>query len=1175
MAGGVAFDPAEFQAFKQRSTAPAPSATPAPAPSSGGFDPAEFEAFKSRAPAPAGEPGPLQIRIGGGSQPDPAAPVSDFADRFGDRSMASQTDASAEPLGRELRRVADERLVGKPSGMNDAFAAITRAGNTLALNIPRNLAAGIATVPGIGNGRSFSENYELARDQEEALARQSPKSALTGTVTGIVGGALSLPSIPVKAGAGFAGRALANLGTGAIYGGASEAFDKKTVADTATGAALGGALGAGAGAVLDAGAKVVSAFRRSNIPFRDAAGNLTDQATAALREVGIDPAQVTPQIEEAFRVKGASPAVAREAAAAEFGIPLSRGQATLDPRALQAEASSLAGSRGGRAQEIGQTFAARQGEAIDAARGQLQGMAARGGPVIDNPQSAFEAVADRTRAAGARYADDATRAQVEQEAALRAVQGPVPADPLSGATAAVEGVRDAAGRARGAYQGAYDELGQFEGQFAPDAFAQAGTRIRGMIGPDTPIAPSITPAASQALGMVEDIAGTLGLRPGEGPTLQQVNLIRKGISRLYPATAQNGTDRAALGAVRDAFDQHVQDLTEIGMFRSGPAARGPAGGGGDDLFSARITRSAGDDIAPAVEPPPPDAIVMPTARQGEPESLTRWLAKNGGIPLDAEARAADLNRVYIPGTGTLARRNAPTWDQIRVRMTEDGFLPPDAQGYAKAGEVRDFVLDAIHQERIGRGARVRLADEMRGPSQRAVERVADENADHAAMVEREARRLAIDLEPFGITSANVDRAALREAAEARVLGRVDDGVSAYDEAIARRANDPEPSRQVGDMVPDAPFPGLGDDVGPAGSTFPAGDPAPAEAMRRARGLFSEYKRAFAPRGPGDVAGQRLQRIVERDASPNEAVSMLFGSTTGRIGSGQLQTLARLREAVGADSEPWRAVQQSIIARYVGGEGRDLGRRLDYLLRGEGRQLAGSFLSAEQRAGLGRLRAAVAATETAQTGAPAWVADLERSGFDPNRIASSLFGSGVPGSRPGALNEAKAAKAFLGEGSAEWAMLRQAAVQRVTGAADPSTKAGKVVEQVRAFTDGPGSGLARELFSGEELGQLRRFAGALQATIRPDGSMRSNAGTAATAAARALDVLAGAVAFKVGGPAAAGAAYTTKPGSRVLIGGLGARTARRSFEDGAPRAPAPTRYLPTDRFAVGSGLYSGQ
>ena len=42
------------------------------------------------------------------------------------------------------------------------------------------------------------------------------------------------------------------------------------------------------------------------------------------------------------------------------------------------------------------------------------------------------------------------------------------------------------------------------------------------------------------------------------------------------------------------------------------------------------------------------------------------------------------------------------WDQIRVRLSEDGFIPRDADGYASANGVRNLVLDTLHQGEIGR-----------------------------------------------------------------------------------------------------------------------------------------------------------------------------------------------------------------------------------------------------------------------------------------------------------------------------------------------------------------------------------------------------------------------------------------------------------------------------------------
>jgi hypothetical protein len=505
---------------------------------------------------------------------------------------------------------------------------------------------------------------------------------------------------------------------------------------------------------------------------------------------------------------------------------------------------------------------------------------------------------------------------------------------------------------------------------------------------------------------------------------------------------------------------------------------------------------------------------------------------------------------------------------------DEGFFTADEMGAASSRDVADKVRDLIQAERVGGRKTYRIEDEGRaGSTRRATDRIADENADNAAMIDRQARRAEIDLEGYGLRPQDIDRGALREAAEAIVRGETDDVATAYDRAVARRgAEAGEPAAAPRSPADDVPFPELGEGTGPAGANFPLSDTAPAEAMRRARGLFRDYKQAFAPRGPGDVAGQRLQKIVERDASPNDAITALFGTTTGRISSGQLQTLDRLRAAVGDGSPAWWAVQQSIVTRYVGGEGRDLGRRLDYLLRGEGRDLAARFLSSDQRIGLARLRASLAQTEQAHQAVPAWVENLERSGFDPNAIGASLFGSGIPGARVGAVNEARAAKSFLGETSPEWAGLRQAAVQRLT---DEAQTAKKTVERIRGFTDGPGSGVARELFNETELANLRRFAGALNATILPNGQPRPDSGRALGAVAKAFDLIAGAVAFKAAGPGAAGAAYGARDaGRRALTGGLGASRARQSFQGGAPALRALSRPLETSRYASGAGLAVG-
>ncbi|MCJ2052621.1 hypothetical protein [Methylobacterium sp. J-070] len=1130
MSAGLGFDPAEFAAFKSGLSAPPQDAASAP----DAFDPAEFQAFKAQRQQPAS-----------------------FSDRFGNGPMASTMDTST-PEGSALRRTADERLVGKPSLENQVDAGLFRGSNAIGLNLPRNAMAGIEA---LRSGKSFGDSYREVSDIEDALARQYPKTALAGTVGGIVGGAVGLPAFKAAEGAGLGARAVANALTGAAYGGISEYADTKNLRDAAGMATLGGALGAGGGYIIDKAAPVVSRLFARNLSFRNADGALTDQATAALREAGIDPAAITPELAQhldtTFAAKGPSVAAAREAQAAEFGLPLSRGQSMADPQVLAQEGRALAGQAGPRAQQIGEDFTARQADALAANRDRFLGMAAGDAPRIERPQEAFEAVADRARQAVQADAERASVAQRGLDDALRGVRGRGDVDALDGATLAAQGVRDAAAQGKAAYRAAYDDVAAYPHQFDPGALDMLGGHVRSRLGADVPLDDRLTPAATRAIADLDAVPQIFNLAPGEGPNLQQVDQLRKRLGALYGSTAQNPTDRRALGRIMEEFDNHLSDAAGAGLLNR-PTPRAAAGLAADG-FPGAASLDASSVPFPAAGGAP----------AGKSEPLTHYLARNDGIRLDDDARAADLGRVMTP-YGPLGRKAGRPIEDFRDQLASEGFLRPDSADGMISRRIGDEVHDLIGLERSGQPV-YRLADLSRGGAPADVGgRLADQSAAYAERLAPFRQQVVDDLASVGVRARDMDPAHLDDASQRLFRGEHDTGADAYEAAVlGRDAGGPGGGRATPDA---APFDGA---TAPAASdALPIGDTAPLEAMQRARGLFREYQQTFKPRGPGDTAGANLRRIVERDASPNEIASMLFGSTTGRVSPGQMQTLARLRDAVGADSEPWAAVQRGLIARHLGGEGQDLGRRLDYLLRGEGRSLT-PFLSQEQRAGLGQLRAAVQQAENAGRPTPTWAAYLERTGFDPNAVGRSLFGSsGTIGAKPGAASEARAAKAFLGADSQEWSGLRQAAVQRLL---DPATSATRMIAGLRDFTDGAGKGVASTLFNADELSHLRRFAGALQATVRPDGTIKPGAAGEAgrKAVAKAMDLIAGAIAFKVGGLGAAAGTYGAKVGTRAVMGGIGAASARRSFEGGAPRLPAPPPMLPLGQLATGEGLALGQ
>ncbi|MCJ2067253.1 hypothetical protein MKK75_00255 [Methylobacterium sp. J-030] len=1149
MAAGVAFDPAEFAAFKSGLAAPVQDA----ASTADAFDPAEFQAFKA-------------------SQQKPTS----FNDRFGSGPMASALDAST-PEGSALRRAADEELIGKPSATNTATTALLGAGQGASLNLAGNAAAGVATglgwlegkgfpgVSGYGDGkRTFAENYARFQNLQGAYDRQNPKTAVASELAGGIAATPLMPGLPIAEGANLTARAARYGLTGAGYGGAAAAIGSHDSLKTIEGAGTGFAGGAALGPIVEKVAPpVIAAAGKALEPILARFGRgavatetgFTPRARAVLINAGLDadnlPPELAQHIEASFAAKGETSAALREAQAAEFGLPLSRGQATADPRALAQEGRALAGQSGPRAQQIGEDFAARQADALAATRDRFMGMAAGDAPRVDSPQQAFEGAADRARQTAQAQAERESVAQRGVDDALRAVRGRGGPDAIDGATAAIQGVRDAAEQAKAGYRRAYADVGQYPGQFVPGAMDRVGSRVRVRLGSDVPIDDVLTPAATRALRDLDDVPGLFNLQPGEGPDLRQVEQLRKRLVAYRGTTTTNATDRRAMDQVIHQFDGHVEDAMGAGLFGQRQAAGSPAlAGDGFPGFSAATAASGAVSAAGG-----------PAAGKSEP--LTHYLARNGGIALDGDARAADLGRVMTP-YGPLGRKAGRPIEDFRDQLASEGFLRPDSADGMISRRIGDEVHDLIGQERAGQPV-YRLSDLSRGGAPAdAGGRLADQNAAYAERMAPFHRQVADDLAAVGVDARQAHPAHLEDAAGRLFRGEHDNGADAFEAAIMGRPTG-EASRAPSSEIPfDSPT------AAAASDALPGGDTAPLAAMQRARGLFRDYRQAFAPRFQGDAAGNNLRRILERDASPNEVASMLFGSPgSGRVTGGQVQTLGRIRSAVGPDSDAWQAVQGALINRHLGGEGRDLGARLDYLLSQDGRPLV-DFLSGQQVAGLRALKGATRQLEAARQPMPDWITGLERTGFDPNAVGRSIFGgSGAIGAKPGAVLEATAARGLLGPNSAEWAGIRQAAVHRLL---DPATPPAKMAAGLRDFTDGSGKGVASTLFNDRELAHFRRLSGVLQNTVRPDGSFKTDAAGEAgrKAAAKLVDLIAGAVAFKVGGLGAAAGTYSAKVGTRAIIGGLGAASARRSFEGGAPRLLAPP-----PGYAVSAGSSTGR
>ncbi len=1141
----------------------------------------------------------------GGSSSAPSKPnpfdqggAASFDERFGSGAMARAPDTS-NPMYEGLRAKADEQLVGKPGAANAAAAAVIRGSNALGLNIPRNLGALAASAPLVGNGRSLSQNFELAREQEEALSRQYPKTALAGEVAGIVGGAVALPGLGGAATVG--GRVAKGALAGGGYGFASElagTWDPYS----ALGAGGIGAVAGGAGTyafeklapVATKGAKALYGMVSGGRPVVNEAGELTTTALAMLRREGVAPETLTPEVRagigRAVARKGESEAALREALGEEFGIPLSRGQATGDARAIEIERSALAGERGARAQTAGRDFTDRQAAAIRSAGDRFLDDAGRG-VTLDNPMQAAEVVADQARERFGRFNLDAEAAQRAADEALAGLRSGGAGDRLDAGEAVARGIRGQAAASREGVRAAYGDLGTLPGEFSPDALSGSARRIEAAIGTDFPINGTVTPQAAQALADVRNMNRLLAKPDGSGATAQDIENFRKRLGVYHRGTGQNPTDRAAVGRIRSAFDEEMQGLAETGGFGPRAAQDGfpglPGVAGASDGFPGsggrpgaiggdpgaetyRAAQRAMEEAAERGERISADEALSRVrgGQGGEPESLLAFISRNGGLPLDGEARAADLNRTYRPGSGTLARRDAPTWDQWRVRLAEERFMPYDEAMAASPRDVQDFVLDAIRSEQ--RGQPTYRLDES-GLSRRAVERLSDENVAFNEGLAVAQREIQDELRAAGLRSQDIDLPTLRDASERWMRRQADSPGDAYEAAAIAREAAPSPRAAADDLIP---FDGA--TVQPRGSALPVASPEGeryAELAQAARSKFQQHAATFGRQGAGDDVGSAVRKILDGNAEPVEVARMMYGPNTGLAS----RFADRFKPLLG--EQDLAAYRHGYLDTILSGDPspKALLSRIDGALKGDRRGLTYKVLSPQQASGLQSAKRAIEAAEQAKRDVPEWLTRLARSDFDPNRIASDLFGSGVPGARPGSAAEASTVKAFVGADSAEWNGLRRAAMFRLMMRPDGSEilPAKQLAERVREFTSGKGLPLARAMFDDEYIGKLRRFGQYVGRTAPPEGSAPSSGSIRnAKLAGKALDAVIAAGAFKVGGIPAAGTAYTTGLGTKMLQGLYHGSVARRSFEGGAPRVREVPPDMGRGRLGVGAGLYAG-
>ena len=278
-------------------------------------------------------------------------------------------------------------------------------------------------------------------------------------------------------------------------------------------------------------------------------------------------------------------------------------------------------------------------------------------------------------------------------------------------------------------------------------------------------------------------------------------------------------------------------------------------------------------------------------------------------------------------------------------------------------------------------------------------------------------------------------------------------------------------------------------------TFIGGDPSDVvDAMDKARGLHSTYRKTFTSQGAGDTVGSAIQQIVGRyegqAAPPNQIQGMLYGN-----GPLPVKIAKRFTSVFGADSPEIGAIKQGLFS-YVtekpegvtawGPE--QVADRVYDFVNGKGRTLAQAYLKPEEiaqwRAYADNLRSSVA-PPLAPTDVVARslnkITGVGGQGATSAELADTLFGRSGIGENPLGVKLAQHIRDTYGPNSEPFNALRQGMMAKLTRADegklgfDPAAIAGQIDE----FLDGRGRPMANTLYSPQTQTALRKYSSALR------------------------------------------------------------------------------------------------
>lgn len=231
-------------------------------------------------------------------------------------------------------------------------------------------------------------------------------------------------------------------------------------------------------------------------------------------------------------------------AAGEFGIPLTTGEASKDFPKIQFEQAAARGGYGDKAQKAAEEFyTMRAGETKRAIGDVGAGMDRFGQTIAETPISAAERVS--------------------------------------------EGLSKTSEMRKGLYKEDFEKFGSMPGEMHAGAFEGIGQKIKGDLSlRDNPIIIDdvTTPIASKAIQDIENNIARLKVQNRADPfgqpnpenivgiNLKGIEQTRKRLSSFAQDARANPADRRATDSVVRAFDEHVQNALDEGLFSGDPRA---------------------------------------------------------------------------------------------------------------------------------------------------------------------------------------------------------------------------------------------------------------------------------------------------------------------------------------------------------------------------------------------------------------------------------------------------------------------------------------------------------------------------------------------------------------------------------------------------------------------------